>query len=218
MRLQDTAPGAVCADAGYNSGMTYSDFTLPLAVTKFGLTLDMNRDLFAPVEEYHPSDLLRETLAFNAPLALSISTEKARSEMLISPILTETRRMRGANVNLFSGNVFNVDSSEGLAGYFDFLLTHSPYMSVVQAPVFAVVEAKKEDVTTGYGQCVATMIGAQRFNKQNNEPIETVYGAVTSGDIWKFLSLQGTDVCIDRETYYLVQIERILGVLWRVTA
>jgi len=125
--------------------------------------------------------------------------------------------MRGGSVNLFSGNLFNVDSSVGLAGYFDFLLTHSPYLSVVQAPVFAVVEAKKEDVTTGYGQCVATMVAAQRFNEQNHEPIETVYGAVTTGDIWKFLSLTGANVAIDRETYYLDRIERLLGVLYHVT-
>ena len=197
--------------------MTYSDFTLPLAVAKFGLTLDMTSDIFHPVTPMEPSDLLRETLNYNAPLALSISTEKARSEMLVSPILIEARRMRGGSVNLFSGNVFTVDSSVGLAGYFDFLLTHSPYLSVVQAPVFAVVEAKKEDVTTGYGQCVATMVAAQRFNAQNNEPIETVYGAVTTGDIWKFLSLKGANVAIDRETYYLDRIERLLGVLWHAT-
>lgn len=108
--------------------MTYSDFTLPTAVTRFALSLDMSRDLFAPVDA---SDLLRETLAYNAPLALSIATGKARSEMLVSPILTEARRMRGESVNLFSGNVFNVDASVGLAGYFDFLLTYSPYLSVV---------------------------------------------------------------------------------------
>ena len=47
--------------------MTYSDFSLPLAVNKFGLTLDTTRDLFAPVEEHSRSDHLRETLAYNAP-------------------------------------------------------------------------------------------------------------------------------------------------------
>jgi hypothetical protein len=48
--------------------MTCADFTLPVAVNKFGLRLDMTCDLFAPVV---PSDLLRETLAYNAPLAYS---------------------------------------------------------------------------------------------------------------------------------------------------
>ena len=125
--------------------------------------------------------------------------------------------MRGESVNFFSGNVFNVDATVGLNGYFDFLLTHSPYQSVVQAPVFAVVEAKKEDVPGGYGQCMATMVAAARFNRENNEPKETIWGAVTTGDIWKFLSLTGTDVRIDRETYYLDRLPRLLGVLWHVT-
>lgn len=62
--------------------MTYPDFTLPLAVAKFGLTLDTETDLFAPVSLREPSDLLRETLDYNAPLAFAISTKKARSECL----------------------------------------------------------------------------------------------------------------------------------------
>lgn len=197
--------------------MTYSDFTLPFAVSKFGLNLDTETDLFSPVQPVAPSTLLEQILEYNAPLALDISTEKARSELLIAPVLIEIRRQRGGKVNLFSGNLFSVDGSLGLSGYCDFLLTHSPYRSVIQAPVVAVVEAKKEDVTNGYGQCVATMVAAQQFNQRENEPVDTVYGVVTTGDVWKFLSLKGTDVKIDREAYYLDRIERLLGVLWRVT-
>ncbi len=197
--------------------MTYSDFTLPLAIVKFGLTLDMDTDLFSPINPVAPSDLLQQTLQYNAPLALDISTEKARSELLIAPILMEIRRLREGSINVFSGNLFAVDSSVGLSGFCDFLLTHSPYRSVIQAPVVAIVEAKKEDITSGYGECVATMVAAQQFNFRANEFIETVYGIVTTGDVWKFFSLKGIAVKIDRETYYLDRIERLLGALWRVT-
>ena len=38
------------------------------------------------------SDLLRQTLQENVPLALDISTEKARSEFIIAPVLLEVRR------------------------------------------------------------------------------------------------------------------------------
>lgn len=197
--------------------MTYSDFTQSLALRKFGLILDEQSDIFSPVTEREPSAWLSETLGVTAPLAFAVQSEKIRSELVIAPILTEIYRGRGGAVKLFSGNQFNVDATVGLAGYFDFMLTHSPSQVEIAAPVLAVVEAKKESVPGGYGQCMAMMVAAQRFNAQGNEPIETVYGAVTTGDIWKFLSLTGTNVRVDRETYYLVQIERLLGVLWRVT-
>lgn len=197
--------------------MTYSEFTQSVALKKFGLSLDERSDLFAPVVERDASAWLKETLAVMAPLAFALQSEKARSELVITPILTEIYRERGGKVKLFSGNVFNVDASEGLSGFFDFLLTHSPSQTVIEAPVLAVVEAKKENVPAGYGQCIAMMVAAQRFNKNNQEPREAVYGAVTQGDIWKFLSLTGTDLRIDFETYYLDRIERLLGVLWRVT-
>ena len=197
--------------------MTYSEFTQSLALRKFGLVLDEQTDIFAPVAERTPSAWLAETLAVTAPLAFAVQSEKIRSELVIAPILTEIYRGWGGKVKLFSGNVFNVDPSVGLAGFFDFLLTHSPSQTEIEAPVLAVVEAKKENVPGGYGQCIATMVAAQRFNAQNNEPIDTVYGTVTTGDIWKFLSLKGTAVHVDRETYYLDRIERLLGILWRVT-
>ena len=46
---------------------------------------------------------------------------------------------------------------------------------------------------------------------------ETVYGAVTTGDIWTYLSLTGTNVRIDYETYYLGRLDTLLGVLWHTT-
>jgi hypothetical protein len=32
------------------------------------------------------------------------------------------------------------------------------------------------------------MLAAQLFNEQENNPIPVIYGAVTSGNIWRFLT------------------------------
>jgi len=197
--------------------MTFSDFTLSDALKTFRLSLNEDTELFTPTSDREPSRLLVETLEINAPLAFALNTEKARSGFMVAPILAEIYRARQGKIKIFSGGMFNVDSSSGLAGSFDFLLTHSPSQLVIESPVLSIVEARQENVPGGYGQCVATMLAEQRFNRKNNAPIETVYGAVTTGDVWKFLSLKGTDVHIDRETYYLDRIERLLGVLWRAT-
>src|SRR5262245_21289393 len=41
----------------------------------------------------------------------------------------------------------------------------------------------------GLGQCIAAMLAARLFNALEDQPISTVYGAVTSGNVWKLLQL-----------------------------
>jgi hypothetical protein len=65
---------------------------------------------------------------------------------------------------------------------------------------------------------MAEMIGAQKFNEINNQPIPTIYGVVTNGTVWRFLQLTQTTVTIDLTDYPLPPIDSILGFLvWMVT-
>ena len=69
--------------------MAYSDFTLTKARDTFDLTLDETKDLFITVAPIFPSANLKLILADYIPLATAISTEKARSEFLIAPLLAD---------------------------------------------------------------------------------------------------------------------------------
>jgi hypothetical protein len=40
-------------------------------------------------------------------------------------------------------------------------------------------------------------LAAQLFNQEEGNEISTIYGAVTTGDIWKFMKLVGNDLFID---------------------
>ena len=193
--------------------MAYSDFTLREVIKRFSLTLDESRDLFGNVAPVPASAFLQTTLADSGPLALALSTEKARSEFLIAPILLEVRRVSERQISLFSGQDFSVEPSEGLAGMCDFLFSRSPEQYLIQSPIMMVVEAKNENFKTGIGQCVAEMIAAQRFNEREENVVSTIYGAVTTGDIWKFLQLEGTAVSLDSRVYYVDRLDAILGVL-----
>jgi hypothetical protein len=75
------------------------------------------------------------------------------------------------------------------------------------------VEAKKEDILAGLGQCVAEMVAAQIFNEREGNEISVIYGTVTSGTNWKFLKLEGKVVEIDLVEYYLIDVKKILGIL-----
>lgn len=194
--------------------MAYSDFTsLAQVKADLGLTIHDRACLFTGVPAVSPSERLQETLAETLSLAVAISTEKARSELLITPILLEARRVCQSQIGFFSGVDFTVDASLGLNGACDYLLTANPEQSLITAPVLTIVEAKNDNIKSGLGQCAAQMSAAWLFNQREGTPQPAIYGAVSTGTNWKFLKLQQTQVEIDPIEYYITQIEQILGIL-----
>jgi len=193
--------------------MSYSDFTLTKAKQEFGLTTLEKRDIFADSPELATSTLLAEILNYNLPIALASNSEKARSELIIAPILVDLRRQLQEQINLFSGVDFTVDETKGLNGTCDFIITKSPEILIVTAPVITIIEAKKENINAGLGQCAAAMVASQIFNQRSESEIKTIYGAVTTGSIWQFLKLEEQTLCIDLSEYYLKDVNKILGIL-----
>ena len=193
--------------------MPYSQFTsIGKAKEAFELkTLEGGRFLPA-TEPITPSAALTAFLEESIPLT-ALASEKARSEGIIYPILLEVRRILHRQISLFSGEDFTVDEAVGLNGICDFLLSRSPEVLEIEAPVIIIVEAKKADLKTGFGQCIAEMVAGQRFNAAKNCPIFTVYGSISSGTQWRFLKLEGKTVTIDLTDYPLPPVEQILGML-----
>lgn len=193
--------------------MPFSNFTLSKVKNDFNITTLENQVLFPTIELIQPSELLTQNLKENLSLATAINTEKARSELIIMPVLTEVRRYLQGKISLFSGVDFNVDFENGLNGTCDFILTRSSEQFFITKPVVTIIEAKRENIPSGLGQCIATMIAAQRFNEQEGEPIDTLYGAVTTGTDWKFLKLIQQTAYIDSSDYFISEIDKILGIL-----
>lgn len=193
--------------------MSYSEFTLSKVQKEFDLIIKEKIDFFAETTSVEPSNFLKETLKDNLALALAINTEKSRSEMIIVPILIELRKKMNAQISLFSGTEFNVDIAKGLNGTCDFLISKSTEQLFIKSPVFAIVEAKKENLNGGLGQCIASLIASQIFNEQEGNEIPIIYGAVTTGNIWKFLQLEKKEVYIDLTEYLINDLGKILGIL-----
>jgi hypothetical protein len=193
--------------------MAYRDFTLEDLKQKLGLRLDEKTDLFSAVAAVPVSALLQENLREGLPLALAIGTEKARSELIIAPVLMEVRRQMNYEIGFFSGVDFPVDLERGLNGVCDFILSLSTEQLGIEAPAAVVVEAKKEDMRQGIVQCAATLVAAQLFNRQRHSEIEPLFGAVTTGNNWKFLRITGTVVHVDTAEYYIKDVDRIVGIL-----
>jgi hypothetical protein len=193
--------------------MAYSDFKLNEVSQRFGLTVNEASGMFADVPEAECSDLLVTILGENVDLAVAINTEKARSEMIISPVLLEIRRKFKGQISLFSGVEFTVDIQQGLNGFCDFIISSSKEQLFVRAPVITLVETKNENLKSGLAQCIAEMVAAQLFNERQGNEIKSIYGVITIGTIWQFLKLQDKVISIDLSEYYIKDIKKILGIL-----
>lgn len=204
--------------------MSYSQFkTLQSVKQAFGISLKEGDRFLPDFSPLKPSEFLTAYLHESLPIVASSGSEKARSEGIIYPILLEVRRILERQISLFSGEDFTVDESSGLAGICDFILSRSPEVLEIEAPVVVIVEAKRTELKSGLGQCIAEMIAAQRFNQEHFSQMTTTpqpniaiygsvtYGSVTNGTQWQWLRLIETTVDIDLQIYPLPPIDRILG-------
>ncbi len=193
--------------------MAYSDFSLTKVRQTFDLKVEEPFDLFADFQGIPPSEYLQVTLRENVPLASAINTEKARSELIIVPVLLEVRRLLHFQIGFFSGIEFNVEPKLGLISFCDYILTASKEMFEILTPVVMLVEAKNENIKAGLGQCIAEIVAAQLVNQQEGNLIESIYGAVTTGTDWKFLKILDKALFIDQRDYYINEVDQILGIL-----
>jgi len=197
--------------------MSFGDFVFPKVQIDLGLKVT-EADLFTNAVATVLRPEFQTQLGLGSSVALSINTEKARSEFMIAPVLLELRRIVGERLGLFSGVQFSVDAERGLTGTCDFLITISGLQLIVAAPLIAVIESKNDNLLSGLGQCIATMVAAQIVNARDGLSDREVYGAVTTGSAWKFLRLRGSDLTIDRREYSISEVGTIIGIFQQITA
>jgi hypothetical protein len=197
--------------------MAYSDFTLTQLLHKFNLKYEDTANLFATVPKATISLNLQDNLEVGIPLAQGISTEKARSEFIVAPILLELKKIGINRISMFSGSDFTVEAQNGLNGVCDYILSKSKIQSLITAPIVMIVEAKNENIKAGLGQCGAAMLAAQKFNENEGNLVPVIYGVVTSGETWRFLKLEGIQLYSDEIFYHIRDVEKIFGILLDIT-
>lgn len=193
--------------------MPYSHFTLKTVTKAFNITIIENEDLYSKIVPVPVSEHLMTTLNYNLPLALAINTEKARSELIISNVLLEVKRSLNDQISLFSGVNLEVDPEQELNGFCDYIISKSPEQYYLTAPIVTIVEAKNENIAGGLGQCIAEMKASQLFNETEGLASFQIYGAVTTGNVWKFLKYESQRAYIDKVEYHITAVNKIVGIL-----
>lgn len=193
--------------------MAYSKFNSILKFCQhFGLTQHTLLNLFENTElpHFEVSNRLLEDIA--EAKMLPLFTEKAKSELIITPILKELKR-KNPFITFFSGFALNIESIPELNGNPDFILSAKPNLVEIEAPIFCLMESKNKSPDEGYAQCAAEMYAARIYNKEMNDNHFTIYGAVTNGFDWVFLKLEDNNIYIDSERYYISDLNKLLSIL-----
>ncbi len=188
--------------------MAFSDFTFDELESRFGVKNRVGQ-LFSGNDRLGPSAKLEEALSLAQELP--VRSEKAKSELLVLPILLELRSRNNKFFTIYSGDILNADKEKGLVGECDFILAKDTGSFAINYPIIQLVEAKRNDIDEGLRQCAAQLIGARFFNEKKGVVLPKLYGCATTGDDWQFLVLED-DLTVDSQKYYLNDVGRLLGV------
>lgn len=120
--------------------MAYGDFTFDTIDEHFNVKNRIGQ-LFEPIIPILPSEWLQNALITAHELPLR--TEKAKSELIVLPILLELRTRNDKFFTIYSGENLNAAPESGLNGECDFILTKDVGSVSINYPIIQVVEAKK---------------------------------------------------------------------------
>ena len=119
---------------------------------------------------------------------ISLENELTRREFLLAPILSEVRHITQSKLR----SEYWFEYNHQLRGSFDYLLKKEKNL--------VIAEAKQSDLTRGFTQLAVEMIAIDKA-AATEKPI--IYGAVTTGEEWRFGKL-------DRQTKIVYQDIRLI--------
>lgn len=158
-----------------------------LEMPRYGGGLDRYSDLKSRLEESLPR--------------LSLTSEMARREFLIAPVLTDVLHYTEATLNV----EYPVAVSNQLKGSLDYLLQNHQ--------MFLVIEAKNEDLERGFVQLAIELIALDQWIESDQAVLP---GAISTGNIWQFgqFNRQSRQVTQDLNLYRVpADLEALLRIL-----
>lgn len=161
-----------------------------LSLPRYSGSLDRLTDLKSRLEESLPR--------------LTLTSEMARREFLIAPVLTDVLHYTQATLNV----EYPVAVSHQLKGSLDYLLQNGQ--------TFLVIEAKNEDLERGFVQLAIALIALDQWIDSAQT---TLQGAISTGNIWQFgqFDRKSREVTQDINLYRVpADLEDLLRILVRI--
>lgn len=189
--------------------MAFSDFKNITQVIR-QYPLQLRRDRFLPDTKLELPAWFLANMNFSLDRQGTYESEQFFRESFIYPFL-QLAWQRHLQLQLWINQSITADPV--LFGEPDYLISVWPAGVVdqlVNRPLLAVMEAKRQDFEAGWAQCLAAMLAAQRINAPT---AEIIYGIVTTGISWEFGKLDGEQFVRDPRAYTITTPEVVFGLL-----
>nr|VFK12396.1 MAG: hypothetical protein BECKLPF1236B_GA0070989_103424 [Candidatus Kentron sp. LPFa] len=161
-----------------------------------------------------PSPEFLTEFAFNQQNMDMFSSEAARCETVIFPILRELYKQYHEQVSLWIQKSISFDAK--LTGTPDYIVSRRSELgkTMLEYPLLMVAEAKKNDFEQGWAQCLAELIAARNINRAtSNQPEMIVHGIVTDGKLWEFGKLTESVFTKNTDSVTVTELSRLFGCL-----
>lgn len=165
---------------------------------------------FVAAQEQEPAELFKLEFAFSLENIDVFTSEAARAEAIIFPILREVYKSYHDRFALWIQKPIAFNAT--LNGTPDYLIATRSELgkTVLEKPLIALVEAKKNDFELGWGQCLAELVAAQKINGNDRM---SVYGIVTDGKLWELGKLKEDLFTKNKESFTIDHLARLFGAL-----
>ena len=165
---------------------------------------------FLPESTLEPSPNFLYELAFSLENLDVFTSEAARSQNIIFPVLREVYKPFANSFSLWIQKAIGFD--QALSGTPDYLIATKSELgkTVLETPLILVAEAKKNDFEQGWAQCLAELVAAQKIN---GNPSRVVYGIVTDGKLWEFGKLEESTFTKFVQSYTVDDLPELFGML-----
>jgi hypothetical protein len=156
------------------------------------------------------NEAVRQDIIFTLKEVAYDVSEASICENLIYPILKDAWKNYADIFSIWSHQSLEYDDE--LTGIPDYLISkRSPLGKIIfDFPLLAVVEAKKDNFSTGWAQCCLEMVAIQKIN--NNDGF-AVYGLVSNGEIWEIAKLENQLFTFYNKRFVIEALDVLFNVL-----
>lgn len=188
--------------------MAFSDFKNVVQVIR-QYPLQLERVRFLPTVALDVPKWFLDNINFALDRQRTYESEQFFRESFIYPFL-QFAWQHHLQLQLWINQGITYD--ENLFGEPDYLLSvwpETPITQLVNRPLLAVLEAKRQDFEAAWAQCLAAMLACQKLNQESL----TIYGIATTGLVWEFGKLEGNLFTRDPRSYTISTPEVVYGLL-----